>query len=285
MSEPEKIEPEKIESVDVGFAAKSSEQPSLTPSSMKLRIKDTKQFKDAMSAMATIVDEGTFHITDTGLQLRAMDPSRVAMVDFEWSKAMFEDFVLEKPQALCFAISTLIKLIRKTDKDDQIELNLIAGNKLQVSIVGKGNRVFTMPLLEASAEEVPTPKITFNVNIKLTVEALQNALGDAAVVSDHIKIEADSEKLVFSAAGDLLGATATMLKGSESLLAFEVKESQRAVFSLIYLTDITACAQAVSDVAVLEFSTDMPLKLTFLQAQPDIARLAYYVAPRIEPDE
>jgi proliferating cell nuclear antigen len=258
-------------------------------SSLKLRIKDSKQFKDTLSALATLIDDGTFRITDGGMILRGMDPSRVAMVDFEWTKAMFEELVCEKPHKISFNIGSLIKLTRNTGKDDQIELSVIAVGKtpkLQISIVSKQRkRDFTMPLLEASEEEVPTPKITFNTSVKLTVEGLQSVLEDAALVSDSVTIKADPEELVFSAEGDLLGATMTMPKASGALMDLNVKEPQRAVFSLSYIVDIVKAGKTVSDVAVLEFSTDMPLKLTFLQPQTEAAKLVYYVAPRIQPEQ
>jgi len=50
-----------------------------------------------------------------------------------------------------------------------------------------------MPTLEASEEEVPTPKITFNVKAKTTTQGLSQAIEDAQLVSDHVRIEADPE--------------------------------------------------------------------------------------------
>jgi len=44
---------------------------------------DAKFLKDMMSAISILIDEATFDLTSDGIKLRAMDPSRVAMVDFE----------------------------------------------------------------------------------------------------------------------------------------------------------------------------------------------------------
>jgi DNA polymerase III sliding clamp (beta) subunit (PCNA family) len=40
------------------------------------------------TAISILVDEATFKIDPDGLKLRAMDPSRVAMIDFEWPKTI-----------------------------------------------------------------------------------------------------------------------------------------------------------------------------------------------------
>jgi len=152
--------------------------------------------------------------------------------------------------------------------------------KLQVKIAGKHARNFTMPTLEASEEEVPTPKITFNVKAKATTGGLSQAIEDALLVSDHVRLEADPEKLVFNAAGDLMGANITVQKGSDTLLDLEVKEPSKATFSLSYLAEIVKAASATSDIATLEFSSDMPIKLDFQQTKE--GRLSFFLAPRIE---
>ena len=49
----------------------------------KAKMADAKVLKDMMGAISILVDEATFDLTPEGIKLRAMDPSRVAMVDFE----------------------------------------------------------------------------------------------------------------------------------------------------------------------------------------------------------
>jgi proliferating cell nuclear antigen len=182
---------------------------------------------------------------------------------------------------MCINITELLKLIKRSGKDETLELALDdKTGKLQVKISGKYTRNFTMPTLEASEEEVPTPKITFNVKIKATTDGLSQAIEDAQLVSDHVKVEADSEKVVFNASGDLMGAIITLQKGSDALLELEAKEPQKATFSLSYLTEIIKAASQTSDIATLEFSSDMPIKLDFQQAKE--GKLTFYLAPRIE---
>ena len=233
------------------------------------------------NAISMLVDEATFKIEPDGLKLRAMDPSRVAMIDFEWPKTIFEEYDAQEPSKICINISELLKLLKRAGKDESVEL--LFDNKtgrLQVKIAGKYSRKFTMPTLEASEEEVPTPKIAFNVKAKTTTQGLSQAIEDAQLVSDHVRIEAEPEKLTLSASGDLMGATITIPKGSDTLLDLEAKENSKATFSLSYLSEIIKAASATSEIATLEFSTDMPIRIDFQQLKE--GKLTFFLAPRIE---
>ncbi len=247
----------------------------------KLKVADAKLLRDMITSISILVDEATFKLDPEGVKLRAMDPSRVAMIDFEWPKTVFEEYQCTEPTKMCINISELLKLLKRAGKDEVVELSLDEKTgRLQVKISGKYSRNFTMPTLEASEEEVPTPKITFNIRAKATTQGLSQAIEDAQLVSDHVKVEADTEKLVFNAAGDLMGATITLQKGSDTLLDLEAKEPAKATFSLSYLLEIVKAASATSDIATMEFSSDMPIKLDFQQTKE--GKLTFYLAPRIE---
>jgi proliferating cell nuclear antigen len=247
----------------------------------KLKVADAKFLRDMITSISVLVDEATFKLDSEGMKLRAMDPSRVAMIDFEWPKTVFEEYECTEPAKMCINITELLKLLKRAGKDEVVELSLDEKTgRLHVAISGKYSRNFTMPTLEASEEEVPTPKLTFNVKIKATTDGLSQAIEDAQLVSDHVKLEADPEKLVFNAAGDLMGATITILKGSDTLLDLEATQPSKATFSLSYLTEIIKAASATSDIATLEFSSDMPVKLDFQQVKG--GKLTFYLAPRIE---
>ncbi len=249
----------------------------------KLKVSEAKLLRDMVNAISILVDEATFKIEPEGIKLRAMDPSRVAMIDFEWPKTIFEEYECTEPSKMCVNISELLKLLRRAGKTENVELSLDeTTGRLKVVVTGKYKRNFTMPTLDATEEEVPTPKIDFNIKAKTTTQGLSQAIDDAQLVSDHVRIEADTEKLLLVASGDLMGANITLQKGSEMLLDLETKEPSKATFSLSYLSEIIKAASATSDIATLEFSTDMPIRIDFQQTQD--GKLTFFLAPRIETD-
>src|SRR5512136_3325662 len=143
----------------------------------KLKMADAKLLKDMITSISILVDEATFKIEPDGMKLRAMDPSRVAMIDFEWPKTIFEEYICTEPTKMCINISELLKLLKRASKDESVELSLDEKTgRLQIGIAGKYSRNFTMPTLEASEEEVPTPKIAFNVKAKMATQGLSQAI-------------------------------------------------------------------------------------------------------------
>jgi len=237
--------------------------------------------REAFTAISTLIDEVTFNVSSEGIRVRAMDPSRVAMVDFMMGRTAFDEFIAEEDFKLCININELLKLLKKTGKDESVELFFDEKTgQLKITIRGRYTRTFSMPTLEASEEEVPTPRITFNASATLTTDGFRRALEDVALVSDHVRIEANNEKLIMNAKGDLMGAQIELGKGSDALLSIEAKEPTKATFSLSYLSEIVKAASATSDVVTIEFSTDMPIKLDFKQSYD--GKLTYYLAPRIE---
>jgi proliferating cell nuclear antigen len=242
---------------------------------------DAKSLKDMVTAISILIDEATFNISPEAITLRAMDPSRVAMIDFHWPKTVFDEYTCTEPTKMCINISELLKLLRRTGRDETIELSLDEKTaRLKLIIRGNYTRTFNMPTLEAMDEEVPTPKVTFKIKAKTTTQGLHQAIEDASLVSDHVRIEADKEKLTLNATGDLMGANIELKKGSDALLDIQAEEPAKATFSLSYLAEIVKAASSTSDLATIEFATDMPIRLDF--QQPKEGKLTYYLAPRIE---
>jgi proliferating cell nuclear antigen len=247
----------------------------------KAKIGEAKFLKDMMGAISILVDEATFDLSSEGIKLRAMDPSRVAMVDFEWPKTVFDEYSCNENMKMCVNISEMLKLLRRTGKDETVLLSLDEKTgKLKIAIRGNYSRTFNMPTLEALDEDVPTPKVTFNVTAKTTTQGLREAIEDASLVSDHVKIEADNEKMIMNASGDIMGAKIEFKVGDDVLLEMKTKEPSKATFSLSYLSEIVKASVPTSEIVIIEFSTDMPIKLDFQQEKE--GKLKFFLAPRIE---
>lgn len=81
------------------------------------------------------------------------------------------------------------------------------------------------------------------------------------------------------AEGDCSKGETTYKRGDDFLLDIEVREESRAVYSFSYLKDFIQ--PTLSEMAIIEFATDMPLKVTMLTK---FGELKYYLAPRIQED-
>ncbi len=251
------------------------------PSMFKATMNDARLFRNLLGAISSLIEEADFNATPDGIKLRSMDPSHIAMVDFEWPKAAFDSYECAGNTKLRLSVSNLLKLLKRTRSDESIEIVYDEVNK-KLNITLKNNivRKFITPTLEPSSEEVPTPKVPFNARVKITASSLKDIIDDAQAISDNVKLEVSPEKFVVRASGELSSALIELDKGSDAILEIDAKETARATYNLNYLGEIIRAGSNASEITSLEFSTNMPIKVEF--EMPQQGRLLYYLAPRIE---
>ena len=246
-----------------------------------IKMNNAKLWKDLTNTLSTLIDEAIFNITPKSILLRQMDPSHVAMIDFEWPSIVFDEYECEKEFKLSVNITEMLKLLRRVSSDESIELSIDKDSgRLSINLKGKHLRTFKMPTLEPIGEEIPTPKVTFKAKIRMTTSSLKDAIDDASIVSDHVRFEATTENLLMKGDGIMGSVSVDIGRESDSVLSFDISEASKAMFSLNYLSDIVKAASAVSEIVTIEFSTDMPVRLDFEMQQE--GKLQYYLAPRIE---
>ncbi|MCX8204279.1 MAG: proliferating cell nuclear antigen (pcna) [Candidatus Nezhaarchaeota archaeon] len=241
---------------------------------------DAKLWKNIILALSTMINESTFIFAPGGVRMRAMDPSRIGMVNFEMPSSSFEDYSCEAEAKVGVNLDQLSKLVRRASSGDKLELELRPDEgKLKIKFRGRATRAFVIPLLDLGYEELPTPRVSFNVQAKLLADAMGEALKDAELVSDHVKIQATTDELTFYALSDRGESSTTFSRDGGALLELNVREPSRATYSLSYLTDMMKAA-ATADIMELQFSTNMPLTLIF--DLPGGGRIQYWLAPRLE---
>jgi proliferating cell nuclear antigen len=247
----------------------------------KAVVQDAKIWKNLLTAISTLIEEADFNTTEEGLKLRSMDPSHVAMVDFEWSKEAFEEYVCDKPTNIRVNITTMLKLLRRSKSEESLEISYDEeSKKVELTLRGKILKKFTMPTLESVEEEVPTPKLSFNARVKLMSETLKEIVEDSETVSDNISFKAKEDKLLVKASSELSNVGMELSKTDGALLELDIKEDSDATFNLNYFGQMVKAGSATSEVATIEFSTNMPIRLEFEMSHQ--GKLMYYLAPRIE---
>jgi proliferating cell nuclear antigen len=247
----------------------------------KAKIENARLWKNLLSAISTLIEEADFNTSEDGIKLRAMDPSHVAMVDFTLEKKAFDEYHCDKSVSIRINIDSMLRLLRRIKSNETLELAFNEDTKKMIlTLKEKITKQFTIPTLNPTGEQVPTPKVTFNCKIKMAIGGLKEIMEDMQAVSDHVKLEAKENKLLVSASSELSSANIEVDKQSDILLDTEFKESALATYNLNYLTEMVKAGSALSETATVEFSTNMPIKIEFEISQK--GKLAYYLAPRIE---
>ena len=246
----------------------------------KATIGDARLWRNMLAAISTLIEEADVTASPEGIKLRSMDPSHVAMVDFEWNKSAFQEYTCLQPTKIRLNVTDIVKKLRGASQEP-LEMSYDESTrKLSMVIKGKWKTTFTLPTLDPGDEEVPTPKIAFNTKIKMISSSFKDIIDQIQTVSDNVKFETTADRFTAEAITELSGARIELEKGSDVLLELEVKEACKATFNLNYLTEISKAGSSAAQLVTIEFSTNMPVKLEY--EIPQQGRLLYYLAPRIE---
>jgi proliferating cell nuclear antigen len=244
------------------------------------KTKSPEEWKIINSAISTLVDEATFEATSEGISFRGMDPSHVALIDIFWPNTAFDSYECDTELKFGVRISEFSKLIKRTDKKDELEVSISDQDVLRIKTSGSYKREYKMRLIESSSGSTPLPKLSFNSKLVLSLPSFDKILSDIEVVSEYVEIESHPEKIEFVGKSDTGEAVVIMEQNSEGLEEIDVKEESKATYSLDYLLKIVKSVSSVGLAAAIEYSTKMPIRLEFRIA--NIGRIHFYLAPRVQ---
>jgi len=250
------------------------------------KVADAQLLKKLFESIHRIVDEVTFKFDMDSLLIRTMDPSRVTMIDYHINKQYFEEWEVKKPGYACFNIEEVLKVVFANIKKETVLTMKVDSTEAKLTFILKDSRerTRTFPMLEASEQEVPAPKLTHNALFKVVAKAWQEDIKEMAKVTDHIEIHVAPEGVKVRASGDypiVVKAENKYELGSDILLNVEAREYTKAKYSVSRLTE-NGVDPSLCDIATLEFSTDMPIRITLHTKFGD---LYHYLAPRIETED
>jgi proliferating cell nuclear antigen len=241
---------------------------------LKLTIADTAGWKRRIDAIAALIDEGTFEFDEKGMKLKAMDPSQIAMVDFEMPKKSLKSYEIDKKQSIGIDFSELSRVTRRAKADDTMELEL-QGNKLDVKFINKTQREFVLPLLDATAHP-NKPKIEFDAEVKMSANDFKEVLGDVELVSNYVVFEAKGKEVIISSESE--SGKAEIKFDKDALMSLDVKSPARAMFPLEYLKNMTRNTDS-STILDINLKKDAPMQMEYAIGE---GRVLYFLAPRIE---
>ena len=236
-------------------------------------IVNTKSWKNSIEAIVALIDEGTLQLDESGMKLRAMDPSQIALVDFFLPAESFEKYKVDKPVNIGINFLELSKITKRLKSDDQIELSL--ESRLKMVFKGATTRTFNLAIIESTSTPPKEPNIEFTSEIKLGASVLKEALKDAELVSNHVAMKLDDG---FSITADGDTGSVDINFTDENILGMNVDANSRSVFALDQLNNLLRAADQKT-IVLLKIKTDAPIRIEYAIGD---GRVIYYLAPRIE---
>ena len=187
-----------------------------------------------------------------GLEIIAMDDSLVSMVDIRLTKADFVDYFVTASLEIPIELEKINAAIKLATP---MELSLsYRDNNLLVQF---GTNEFQFPFLDARDRKLPTklPQLSPGSKIVITSDLLQQAVRNAAFVSDVCVLYSADEHFVLEAEEDRSKAVSRISPDELVKADMNGKEDSRAMYDISLLERAVKCSRG--DVS-LKWDKDHP---------------------------
>ncbi|NPA47256.1 MAG: DNA polymerase sliding clamp [Thermococci archaeon] len=238
-----------------------------------------KEFADLIATASNLIDEAAFRISEDGVFMRAMDPSRVVLIDLSLPSSVFSRFEVEEPETIGINMDHFKKVLKRGKSKDVLILRKGEENFLEVVFEGTAKRTFKLPLIDVDELDLELPELPFTARVVLLGEVLKEAVRDASLVSDAIKFLAKENEFVMKAEGETNEVEIKLTLEDEGLLDLEVEEETSSAYGISYLADMIK-GFGKADEVTLRFGNEMPLEMDYFIR--DEGKLVFLLAPRVE---
>ena len=231
-----------------------------------------------LDSVGVLVDECKIHLEEGGLEIRAVDPANVGMVDLALESEAFESYEADGG-LIGVNLVRLMDIAGMADSDQLVHLELDEETrKLHISIDGLE---YTLALIdpESIREEPDLPDLDLPATIVIEGRDIDRAVKAADMVSDHIELGVNDTNEVFyvKAEGDTDDVHLEL--DTEELIDLVVGPAS-SLFSLDYLKDMNKAIPSAAEVT-MELGEEFPVKLHFDIAEGQ-GQVTYMLAPRIQ---
>jgi len=251
---------------------------------LKVAFLDARLWRYVLKELAEFLETvGIKFSPSEGARLKAMDPSHVMLVDFYIPPTAFEVYNVEQETTLIIPLESVAKILRRAKKNDKLML-VSDGSKLTVGLISKGGveRIFTLPLLTGSYEEIPELSLEFEVQAKILGPTLAVALSILEDVGDVLKIKALKEGISLIASSELgeveipfTVTTGTLTDYQPPTSADEISNS----YSMEYIASLVSLSKLAETVSI-KLGKDLPCEISLDLVSG--TQLKVYIAPRTE---
>jgi proliferating cell nuclear antigen PCNA len=240
----------------------------------------TKTWRQIIDALATLLTEVHFVVSDRGLTLTQYDSSRAAMIYLSLPNSVFQEYICTDEYVLCLGIDELVRVSRRMAGDDHLEFDLDENEKrFRIRMIGQSERTFRLQLLTPPEERTQSLSPSFDIRAEMFSDGFKQAVKDIGVVSNHLRVTAAKDGLRFTGAGDTGEAEVLLKVGEDSALSSLNADAEvSSMYALSYLSEISKAIS--SERLVLQMAANRPIVIEFTIAER--GEIRFLLAPRIE---
>lgn len=236
--------------------------------------------EDALAPVSTLVDECKLHCETNGIEIAAVDPANVGMVDITLGAGACAHYEADGG-VLGINLNRLEDVIGMADSGDMVQLELDEDTrKLHIDI---GGLSYTQALIDPDSirQEPDIPDLELPATYVFEGSELGRAVTAADLCSDHINIKAESEDaVIITAEGDTDDVRVTV--DGEDLVSgrHDGDGGEQSLFSLDYLESMNSPIDGDTDLSLL-CGDEFPIKLKYSMHDRGI-EVTNLLAPRIQ---
>ncbi|MGC8479219.1 MAG: proliferating cell nuclear antigen (pcna) [Candidatus Micrarchaeia archaeon] len=245
---------------------------------LEIKIDNAKYWKECVSAIVSLVDEGLFIINKDGISLKAMDPSSISMISFFMPNKAFSKFNIDKNVSLGLNIDNLNKILSRT-RDGEALVMKDVDNKLSLEFIGQGSRRrYRLQLVDVKKSVEKEPNVDFDAHVEMIGEPLKDIIKDATLISSYISFKASKEQFAVTARGESGELEELHETEGGMMKKVEAKKNADATFNLELLENMVKSCP-IGNTITLSLKSNEPLKLKYSIGD---AEVNYYLAPYME---
>lgn len=231
---------------------------------MKLTLQDSRLLKDSISIISELVNEVTFTVDKTKIELVAMDPANVAMVIFKMLSTCFVDYNVEDPKQISVNLEQFKQILRRSKATDTMTLELDEEkNKLNLIFRGDTVRSFSLSLLDNPEAPSRVPNLEFGVEIETNTMLFTEAIEDMDIIADSLSLIVDgNDKFIIQAEGNLSSGKVEITTDHETDIINHKGTNIKSNYSIEYLKKIIKGGK-LSTTSKIYFGDNYPLKIEY----------------------
>ncbi len=241
---------------------------------MKIKLDEPALLSRSIDLISELVSEVRLRVNEFGVSITATDPANVSMVNFKLPKSAFSLFEADN-EALGVNLDNLKKILKRCGAGSSVILESKEG-VLEIQILDKIKRSFSLGLIEIEREEKELPNLEFSANVELASGDFVSAIEDCSVVADACSFIIEEGKFIIESRG--MNSARAEFSGDEAKIE---AENCKARYSLEYLGKFIKGAK-FCEKTNLKFANDHPLKMTL---KTEHIELIFILAPRVETDD
>ncbi|RME77724.1 proliferating cell nuclear antigen (pcna) [Candidatus Woesearchaeota archaeon] len=246
---------------------------------MKLTLAETKYLTDSVSIISDLVNEASFKVTPTAVELVAMDPANVAMVIFKLLGSAFTEYKVEGELDLSINLPAFKQVLKRAKATDVLTME-VEDQKLKLTLKSNTKRTFYLPILDKEGSAQRIPDLSFPTTIVTDCSLLNDAIQDADIVAESVSFIATPQAFILQAEEDLNRADVEIPADDQTKITTD-SEEVRAKYSIEYLKKMIT-ASKLTDKVQIQFNKDYPLRLDY--SSLDKLSMSFILAPRVEND-